>query len=154
MLRWCASNAFLPSALVHISSSSLGAIFPEELSLMDHKSKQTFTINKISATRPTAFFGAKAFIKHHRMLAELDPKQISEKDNAEQHHLMLSITTATTNTSFTFSLLLLDFMDWEKQLRKTSLFLNKCLLATYGLIPPLVTLPRDHKSKNVENTPV
>lgn len=40
------------------------------------------------------------------MLDELDPRQISEKDNAEQHHLMLSITTATTNSSFTFSLLL------------------------------------------------
>lgn len=88
------------------------------------------------------------------MLAKLDPKQISEKDNAEQHHLMLSITTATMNTSFNFHCSYWTSMDWEKQLRKTSLFLNKCLLATYGLIPPLVTLPRNHESKNVENTPI
>lgn len=52
------------------------------------------------------------------MLAKLDPKQISEKDNAEQHHLMLSITTATTNTSFTFSLPLLDFHGLGKAIEK------------------------------------
>lgn len=47
--------------------SYLGAIFPEELSLMDHKSKQTFTQIKLLQQDSLPFFGAKAFIKNHRM---------------------------------------------------------------------------------------